>query len=580
MLQAAMLDIGRSGLALLFCGLTATLFLIRHTTRSGQAGPGRVAVALTGTLILSCIGLQPRTVHDSRVLMAADGLLISGLAWSIYAAASLGRCFGLVAEARGLVTSGAYGIVRHPLYLGEFVAACGLVLPVLTPGTALVFAVFCLCQIARAVMEERVLSGVFNGYLDYRRRTPAVLPWPRPSSTSRKHEHRALAPGDGIDQQGDDDARQEKCAAADQARPLPGTPDDHVCAPVVSVKDDPCAGCRTWASRSTDTRQQRHAFPAHAAWHVIRIQGGAAQHTGRATLMEHDGQQSANAVALVGIQQDIQDLLELILQEAGYTTAAYPLDLTTIASLAQAQPSVILAETGISATCLEFLDALRSDPLTAAIPVIVLSSIEPMQVQAQAAGNVYAALAEPFDLDELERALAGAIAHTPFEARIAAQPREADPLFTQAAELLLREQRSLMLAWVQQVRQVEPFRSRPDISTRAFLDSVPRILHALVLVLGHQAPPQVFERDDDMQQRIREHAQIRVQQGLTADAVVREYQVLRNVITARLERDLPAQSLLAVAAHLNEVLDEAMRITAGEYAHLASQGQAPESGGP
>jgi hypothetical protein len=83
-----------------------------------------------------------------------------------------------------------------------------------------------------------------------------------------------------------------------------------------------------------------------------------------------------------------------------------------------------------------------------------------------------------------------------------------------------------------------------------------------------------------MQQRIREHAQTRVQQGLTADAVVREYQVLCNVISARLERDLPAQPLQAVAAHLNEVLDEAMRITAVEYAHLASHDQAPESGGP
>ena len=295
--------------------------------------------------------------------------------------------------------------------------------------------------------------------------------------------------------------------------------------------------------------------------------------------MEHGRRHPDNAVVLVGIQRDIQDLLEMILQDAGYPTVSYPLDLATVASLAQAPPSVILAETGTSAACLEFLDALRSDPPTAAIPVIVLSSIEPMQVQAQAAGNVYAVLALPFDLDELERALAGAIAHTPFEARIAAQPRDADPIFTQAAELLLREQRSLMLDWVQQVRQVEPFRSRPDISTRAFLNSVPRILHALVLVLGHQVSPQVVERDDDLQQRFREHAQTRLQQGLAVDAVIREYQVLRNVITARLERELPAQPLQAVAAQLNLVLDEAMRVTAVEYARLASQGQTPESAG-
>jgi protein-S-isoprenylcysteine O-methyltransferase Ste14 len=174
------LDIGRSVLALLFCGLIAALFRIHHTPRNARARPFPVAIALTGTLVMSGLGLQPPTVRDWPVLALADSLLISGLAWSIHAAASLGRCFGLVAEACGLVTSGAYGIVRHPLYLGEFVAACGLVLPVLTPWSALVFGIFCWCQVARAVLEERVLSRVFAEYADYRRRTPAVLPWPRP----------------------------------------------------------------------------------------------------------------------------------------------------------------------------------------------------------------------------------------------------------------------------------------------------------------------------------------------------------------------------------------------------------------
>ena len=48
----------------------------------------------------------------------------------------------------------------------------------LAPSTALVYGAFCLCQLARAVLEERSLAATFPAYANYRRRTPALLPWP------------------------------------------------------------------------------------------------------------------------------------------------------------------------------------------------------------------------------------------------------------------------------------------------------------------------------------------------------------------------------------------------------------------
>ena len=61
-------------------------------------------------------------------------------------------------EARGLVTTGAYRLVRHPLYLGEFVAMFGAMLPLLAPLTVSIFALFSLLQATRMVLEERVLA--------------------------------------------------------------------------------------------------------------------------------------------------------------------------------------------------------------------------------------------------------------------------------------------------------------------------------------------------------------------------------------------------------------------------------------
>jgi protein-S-isoprenylcysteine O-methyltransferase Ste14 len=176
-----MLEVVHPLLTSLFCGLIAALFLIRSVPRGDRAGPPAQAVAVVGTFIMGVVASQPPTTHDWRVLAMSDALLVGGLAFSIYAALSLRESFGLAAEARELVTSGAYRLVRHPIYLGELVAATGALLPAVAPMTTLVFAVFCLSQVARAILEERVLSTAFSHYEEYRRRTPALVPWPRPN---------------------------------------------------------------------------------------------------------------------------------------------------------------------------------------------------------------------------------------------------------------------------------------------------------------------------------------------------------------------------------------------------------------
>jgi protein-S-isoprenylcysteine O-methyltransferase Ste14 len=177
------LDAVHGVLAFVFFSLVAVLFLARREPLGRRGGPTARAVALAGTFVMSPVAAQPATTQDWRVLILADSLLVAGLAFSIYAAASLGRCFGLSAEARGLVTSGAYRLVRHPLYLGETVGAAGILLPVLAPVTFLTFGVFCLLQATRAVLEERTLTATFPEYGEYRRSTPALLPWPRRSAS-------------------------------------------------------------------------------------------------------------------------------------------------------------------------------------------------------------------------------------------------------------------------------------------------------------------------------------------------------------------------------------------------------------
>jgi protein-S-isoprenylcysteine O-methyltransferase Ste14 len=163
-------------LTCLFATLVATLFMIRRAPRGKRASPTQIAIALAGAFIMNLATFQPRVTEDWRYLALADLLLIAGLSFTIYAALCLRTCFALSPEARGLVTTGAYKLVRHPLYLGEFVSLLGMLLPVLSPFTALVYLLFGAFQLARMGMEERVLAAAFPEYAAYRAATPALFP--------------------------------------------------------------------------------------------------------------------------------------------------------------------------------------------------------------------------------------------------------------------------------------------------------------------------------------------------------------------------------------------------------------------
>lgn len=168
---------GHQALGVVFFGLVAALYLLRRRPLRRVANPLQGLIALLGSYVMLPVAVGGASTGSAGVLLLADVLMVIGTGGAALALASLGRCFGIFPEARGLVTHGAYRFVRHPMYLFEFIAFLGILLPSLTGLNAALYAVFVGCQLARMRYEEATLSAVFPlEYAAYARRTPRLLP--------------------------------------------------------------------------------------------------------------------------------------------------------------------------------------------------------------------------------------------------------------------------------------------------------------------------------------------------------------------------------------------------------------------
>jgi len=105
--------------------------------------------------------------------LAGTSLVILGNVIDVWSYAALFRSISIVAEARVLKTAGPYRFVRHPVYLGQFLAQAGVWL--VLANTHLVWVGFYLCfvvmQLYRSRIEEEVLERHFGEeYRAYRQR--------------------------------------------------------------------------------------------------------------------------------------------------------------------------------------------------------------------------------------------------------------------------------------------------------------------------------------------------------------------------------------------------------------------------
>ena len=157
-------------------------------TRSRRSGSDRAPLvasfAAFGLYVPSLLVFSAGFTGSTALWLAASGALLglAGAAIVVQSRAELGPAWSLVPKAdqgTGLVTTGPYRLVRHPIYLGFLLLAMGEALA-FGSWPAVMIVLFALAPTFawRARTEEELLRQTFGDrYIVYQQRTRMIVPF-------------------------------------------------------------------------------------------------------------------------------------------------------------------------------------------------------------------------------------------------------------------------------------------------------------------------------------------------------------------------------------------------------------------
>ncbi len=152
-------DPGRVTLLLLVVAqcFTVGLSLFSRVPVRRDWTPFAYICSMGATFYFLAVQLRPGVQIVPEAVGAA--FQVAGICWQIFAKASLRRSFGILPANRGVVSTGAYRFVRHPMYLGYFIEDVSFLLSNFGIQNLLVFGIQFALQACRIAREERLLSN-------------------------------------------------------------------------------------------------------------------------------------------------------------------------------------------------------------------------------------------------------------------------------------------------------------------------------------------------------------------------------------------------------------------------------------
>lgn len=121
------------------------------------------AISMMGPPLVRPAGVAALLSEPATVALSAAGLLVV-----IGGKMSLGRSFGLMPANRGIVSTGLYRLVRHPIYMGYLITHVGFLAANPTIWNALTLVAADIALMIRATCEEKTLAKdpAYQSYQD------------------------------------------------------------------------------------------------------------------------------------------------------------------------------------------------------------------------------------------------------------------------------------------------------------------------------------------------------------------------------------------------------------------------------
>ena len=140
---------------------------------------GRMLVFLQFGLIIILAMYPDSATVDSRTNILGTVVIAIGLVLLFAGFRGLGKSLTAnpVPNQDGvLVTTGVYGIIRHPIYLGLLIITFGLVISSGVWGQIVVWLALAVLLVYKMRWEEVLLTAKYKGYTDYMAKVPAIIP--------------------------------------------------------------------------------------------------------------------------------------------------------------------------------------------------------------------------------------------------------------------------------------------------------------------------------------------------------------------------------------------------------------------
>ncbi len=168
--------------------LTQPAFSIQETKGNREADKFSILIILlAGSISIVSANIEwqkdyPDIFSNAVVTTIGLCMILSGISLRVWAIRTLGKYFTATVrlqQKQALITTGPYQLVRHPSYLGAFLAIVGCAV-FLNAYFSIIISIFCMTisYIIRIHAEEKVLVQHFGEqYLLYSQKTKKLFPF-------------------------------------------------------------------------------------------------------------------------------------------------------------------------------------------------------------------------------------------------------------------------------------------------------------------------------------------------------------------------------------------------------------------